>query len=89
MARQEINVNAVIEKAMQHKGLHAALAARRDQVKARAAAIMAAEGVAGELTTEEGVRPKGRPYARVTLDNADQEWGTSKTERRRILGRSR
>ena len=46
------------------------------------------EEVEAEFTIEEDIRPKGRPVARVVCDNPDQEWGTSKTERRRILGRA-
>ena len=39
------------------------------------------------VTRSDGTRPKGRPYSRVAAD-ADQEWGTSEIERRRILGRA-
>jgi hypothetical protein len=35
---------------------------------------------------EDGTRPKGRPYARISIP-AENEFGDSKTRRLRILGR--
>ena len=41
-----------------------------------------------EITTVAGTRPGGRQYVNVIGDNVEQEWGSSRTERRRILGRA-
>lgn len=73
---------------MQSDKVRAALAARADQVAARAESLTAAEDVDGTVTRSGGIRPKGRPFERVAHSNADQEWGTSTTERRRIMGRA-
>lgn len=40
-----------------------------------------------QIGREDGTRPKGRPYARVTAPLA-QEYGTPKVARRRILGQA-
>lgn len=72
---------------MQHETTRAALRARRDAIAARAEALAAAEGIDARIEKSEGTRPKGRPYARVSAD-AEQEWGSSNTARRRILGRA-
>lgn len=84
----EINVNALIEKAKAHPKVKQSLAAKRDQIKTRAEQIAATDKVPGEFTTEDGTRPKGRPYARLYFSNVDQEFGTSKTKRWRVLGRA-
>jgi len=59
-----------------------AIAARADQ--------LATQPPAYEMNAkvEEGIRPKGRPYARVISYDADQEFGTYGIKRRRILGRA-
>ena len=85
-ARVEITYEFV-QAAMQHDSVRAALRARRDVIARRAEAIAADEGVDADVTTSEGTRPKGRPYARVSAD-AEQEFGSSNTARRRILGRA-
>ena len=36
----------------------------------------------------EGTRPKGRPYARVSTDAVDQEFGTWTVPKRRLLARA-
>ena len=77
-----------IQAAAQSEGVRKVLAERRDRLARAAEALAASEDVEGEVSTSEGTRPKGRPYARVEFDNVDQEWGTSKTRRRRILGRA-
>lgn len=65
-----------------------ALEDRNERVAAKARELLAAEEVEGEVSTSTGVRPKGRPYARTSLSNADQEFGTATTPRRRIMGRA-
>jgi hypothetical protein len=53
-----------------------------------AQAIADAEQVDTEITVEDGTRPRGRSYARVTSSNVDAEHGTAATPRRRVLGRA-
>ncbi|MBW8171795.1 hypothetical protein K0651_01865 [Ornithinimicrobium sp. Arc0846-15] len=80
--------NEFIERAMQAPAVRAGLSARADKVSTRAKAIAASEDVDMKIQRRDGTRPKGRPYSRVSTDNADQEWGTSNTEKRRVLGRA-
>lgn len=86
MARTELSYE-FIRDAMQSAPVRAALAKRRDAIAQRAGALASAEKVTPDITTSEGTRPQGRPYARISADAA-QEWGTSRTARRRILGRA-
>jgi hypothetical protein len=81
---------ADIVAAMQSPKVRAALQHRAESVAARANTIIDAEGLDTiTATVESGTRPKGRPYSRVVIhDGARYEYGTSKTERRRILGRA-
>lgn len=64
------------------------------QVLPKAASLAASAGLpeyAADLRVEVGVRPKGRPYARVIADRDDAEkyeHGDTKTARLRILGRA-
>lgn len=59
-----------------------------DDIAARARQIAASEGVDAQITREDGTRPKGRPYSRVSA-RRDQEYGTAATARRAILARAR
>lgn len=68
--------------------VRAALRAKAAQVAARARQIDASEGGGATITVEEGIRPGGRAYANVVSDDADGEYGTSRTARRRTLGRA-
>ncbi len=86
MARVELS-DEFYRDAMQSRQVRAGLAKRRDEVAARARSIAGQEKIDPNITTSEGTRPKGRPYARVTAD-AGQEFGDSNTARRRILGRA-
>lgn len=87
MAEVEITPE-LIQKAMASPGLLKQLQVVGDRVKERAKALAAAEGVEMEVTTVAGVRPLGRPFVNVLADNADQEFGTGKSARYRILGRA-
>lgn len=58
------------------------------RVKARADSLAGAEGVEMNTWVEEGTRPGWRPQAVVYGDNAEQEWGSSRQDRRRIMGRA-
>lgn len=77
-----------IQSAARHPGVAAQLAVVANRIKTRAEKIAQNEGVDMKVSTETGVRPKGRPYVNVIGDNADQEFGSSRTGRRRILGRA-
>lgn len=77
-----------IRSAMHQPGVAAHLQVVADRVAKRAAGIAASEGVEMTIGTVAGIRPKGRPFVNVVADNADQEFGTSRTGRRRILGRA-
>lgn len=87
MAEMEISA-AYIKEAMQHPGVAEQLQVVADRVRSRGAALANSEGVEMNITTTAGIRPGGRPFVNVVADNAAQEFGTSKTERRRILGRA-
>ena len=87
MAEVEITPDFIFS-AMHHPDIPAALQSVADRVAQRAASIAASEGVEVEVTTTAGVRPKGRPYVNVVADNVDQEWGSSRSGKYRILGRA-
>lgn len=87
MARVVVSPESV-ERAMKSAPVRAALRARAERVQARAEQIAAGEGVELESSVSEGTRPRGRPYARVSSRNVGQEFGDSRTARRRVLGRA-
>jgi len=80
----------LITEAMQSDATRAGLAERAGRVQSRVTALAQTEGVRIEpARVESGTRPKGRPYSRVVIDDgAEQEYGSSRMERRRILGRA-
>lgn len=80
--------NKTFLDAMQSGTVRRALRKTADKKQLRAEQIAASEGVGLESKVVEGTRPKGRPFARVQSHNVAQEWGDSKTKRRRILGRA-
>lgn len=82
ISREYVRAAANNEAVRQHLGE----VARR--VKARADSLASAEGVEMRTWVEEGTRPGWRPQAVVYSDNGEQEWGSSRTERRRIMGRA-
>ena len=87
MVETEIS-SELIQKAMKHPDLLKHLQVVADRVKSTATSLAAAEGVEMEVSTISGVRPGGRPYVNVLADNEEQEFGSSRTGRRRILGRA-
>lgn len=87
MAEVEISYE-FIQKAAQHPDVVKHLAVVAKRIQARAEGLAASEGVDMNVTTVAGVRPGGRPFVNVVGDNAEQEFGSSRTERRRILGRA-
>lgn len=87
MAKVEITPE-FIRAAMQHPGVVEQLRVIADRVKRRADNIAASEDVEFESWIVEHVRPGGRPVAQVYADNSEQEFGTKKVNRYRILGRA-
>lgn len=78
----------IIEKAMNDPAVAKQLRAIAENIGREAETMAAAEGeddVDVEVTS--GVRPKGRPYAQVSMD-ADQEFGTYWKPKRAILRRA-
>ena len=75
-------------QAMRSAPVRAGLEAKAEEVKARAEQLAAADGVAMTVTLDSKTRPRGRPAVNVVSDNVDQEFGTAKVARRRILGRA-
>ena len=88
MARVEYT-SAFIVKAMQLPKTREALREKGTKLAREVDALANNEGVKMRpARTESGTRPKGRPVTSVIVpDGAGQEFGTSRTERRRILGR--
>lgn len=74
--------------AMQGDGVRARLADRASAIADQARAALGAEDIDADVWTEEGTRPKGRPFARAATDAVDQERGTDSTEKRRIMARA-
>lgn len=87
MTEREISAE-LMAAAWNHPDLPKGLQAKADEVAARARSLAAAEGVEMEVTTVAGVRPKGRAFVNVVTDNVDQEFGSSRSARYRILGRA-
>ena len=78
----------LIESAMQSRPVRAGCAAVADRKAGNARSIAASEAPEVEITREDGTRPKGRPVSRIYSSDVDGEFGTSRTEQRRILGRA-
>lgn len=65
-----------------------ALRQTAERVRRRADSLAASEGVPMNTWIEEGTRPGWRPQAQVYGDNTEQEYGSSRQDRRRIMGRA-
>jgi hypothetical protein len=87
MAEVEISYE-LIQRAAQHPDVAKQLQVVADRIKGRAENLAESEGVDMEVTTESGIRPGGRPFVNVVADNADQEFGSSRSARFRIMGRA-
>lgn len=85
--RMTIDFRAVGD-AMRSQGVRRALAQRADRIAAAARSLNAAEQVDARIGREDGTNARGRPYGRITSTAVDAEYGTSKTARRRVLGRA-
>lgn len=57
-------------------------------VMARGQRITDDEGGSAQISLESGIRPGGRAFTNVTSSSAAEEYGNSKTTRRRALGRA-
>lgn len=83
-----------LTEVMQLPAVRAALKAKAEEIAGRARSIAASEiddGFASEIRVSEEIRPSGRPVAKVLADREDaaaHEWGSSNTDRRRVLGRA-
>ncbi len=58
-----------------------------EQIAVVARGIAQSEGSTEPVEVSEGIRPLGRPYARISMPGS-AEWGDGKTPRLRILGRA-
>lgn len=87
MAEVEISYE-FIQQAAQQPDVQKRLQQTANRIRARAESIAANEGSDMKVTTVAGTRPGGRPFVNVVGDDPDQEYGTSRTARRRILGRA-
>ncbi|MEW1754701.1 hypothetical protein [Streptomyces angustmyceticus] len=83
-----------LTEVMQLPAVREALHRRAEQIAAVAQGIARSEiddGFANEIHVSDEIRPSGRPVAKVEAtreDAAAQEWGSSNTDRRRVLGRA-
>lgn len=77
-----------IKQAAHHPEVKAHLRKIAERVAGRARALAAQNNVELNAEIREFIRPGGRPVAQVVADNADQEFGTKKVNRYRILGRA-
>lgn len=75
-----------VQRILQTETVRRQLRIVRDRKARQVAAYAAGEGVKVPIEVSEGTRPKGRPYARVSIP-ASHEFGDSKTKRLRLLGR--
>lgn len=87
MAEIEISYE-YIQQAAQHADVRKRTEELAESVASRARGLASGEGVEMEVTVESGTRPGGRPFSNVVGDNPDQEFGSSRSARRRILGRA-
>lgn len=77
-----------LQKVMQSRGCRRHIGRVADGFAGSAEDLARSEGATDvRIGREDGTRPKGRPYARVTVPS-DQEFGTPNVERRAILRRS-
>lgn len=88
VVRMVINAG-ILQRASQTTVVRDALRARARQIASRAKQLDSTEGEgSATIFVVEGIRPGGRAYANVTSTDVSGEFGTSKTARRRTLGRA-
>lgn len=78
----------IVQRVSALPAVRTALRTQAALIASRARQIDQSEGAASTITIVDGIRPGGRAYANVVSDNVDGEYGTSKTARRRTLGRA-
>lgn len=88
MARKIEISRDFVRAAARHEAVTSQLRVIGDRVKNRAQNIAASEGVEMNVWVEEGERPGWRPQVVVYGDNPEQEFGSARADRRRILGRA-
>lgn len=83
-----------LPEVMRSQPVRAALREKAEEILPRAKALARSEisdEFADSITISEEIRPRGRPTAKVIADRedaSDHEYGSSSTERRRVLGRA-
>ncbi|EFL01588.1 predicted protein [Streptomyces sp. SPB78] len=83
-----------LDAVMRLPAVRAALHNEAERIAGQARNLARAEiddGFADEIRVKDETRPSGRPVAKVEAtreDAAAHEWGSSNTERRRVLGRA-
>ncbi|MFE9920465.1 hypothetical protein ACFYQA_02425 [Streptomyces sp. NPDC005774] len=83
-----------LPEVMRSQQVRGALRAKADEILPRAKALARSEvgeEFADSITVSEEIRPRGRPTAKVIADRedaSDHEYGSSNTDRRRVLGRA-
>lgn len=75
-----------VQNILQSPGVRRKLSDVADRKAAQARSIIASERAKVTVQREDGTRPKGRPYSRISIP-AVNEFGNSWTARMRILGR--
>lgn len=88
MARKVEISRDFVRAAARHEAVTTQLRVIGNRVKNRAQSIAASEDVEMDVWVEEGERPGWRPQVVVYGDNPEQEFGSARAERRRILGRA-
>lgn len=87
--RARVVVNrGILQRVSQVSAVRTALHTQAALIAARARQIDSSEGGRSTIRIVDGIRPGGRAYSNVVSDNVDAEFGTSKTARRRTLGRA-
>jgi len=85
----EVTINyELIQKAAQHPDVRARVEATARKIAGRVESLAHDEEVDMAVTVVSGTRPGGRPFSNVVADNVDQEFGTGKSARYRIVGRA-
>ncbi|MFE9937390.1 hypothetical protein [Streptomyces hirsutus] len=83
-----------LPEVMRSEPVRGALRKKAEEIVPRAKSLARSEigeEFADSITVSEETRPRGRPTAKVIADRedaSDHEYGTSSTERRRVLGRA-
>lgn len=88
MTDPEFSYEFIQKNAALHPDVLKQLQVIANRVKGRGETLAKQDGVEMTITTSAGVRPGGRPYVNVIGDNPDQEFGSSRSGRFRILGRA-